>query len=113
MKPLLWVEWIWRFAPAPDELADELAVIDHGRVIATGTPEELKANTGARFLAVRTADPVDVPVVISVVGQLAGVAPEDDDPRVAHAGANQAQPVGTGGLQHPTNHFHASLPTSG
>lgn len=61
-----------------DELADELAVIDHGRVIATGTPEELKAKTGARSLAVRPADPVDVPVVISVVGQLASVAPEVD-----------------------------------
>jgi oleandomycin transport system ATP-binding protein len=61
-----------------DELADELAVIDHGKVIATGTPEELKAKTGARSLAVRPADPANVPVVISVVGQLAGVAPEVD-----------------------------------
>ncbi len=59
-----------------DELADEIAVIDDGRVIATGTPEELKAKTGARSLAVRPADQADLPVVISVVGELAGVAPE-------------------------------------
>ncbi len=59
-----------------DELADEIAVIDDGRVIATGTPDELKAKTGARSLAVRPADQADVPAVISVVRELAGVAPE-------------------------------------
>jgi oleandomycin transport system ATP-binding protein len=59
-----------------DELADEIAVIDDGRVIATGTPDELKAKTGARSLAVRPADHADVPTVISVVRELAGVAPE-------------------------------------
>ncbi|MGH4015388.1 MAG: ATP-binding cassette domain-containing protein [Pseudonocardiaceae bacterium] len=59
-----------------DQLADEIAVIDYGRVIATGTPDELKAKTGAQSLAVRPADHADLPVVISVVGELAGVAPE-------------------------------------
>ncbi|MGH3821589.1 MAG: ATP-binding cassette domain-containing protein [Pseudonocardiaceae bacterium] len=62
-----------------DELADDIAVIDHGRVIATGTPEELKATTGARSLVVRPADDADLPVVASVVGALAGVAPEVAD----------------------------------
>jgi len=59
-----------------DKLADEIVVIDGGRVIATGTPEELKARTGARFLAVRPADHADLPIVISVVRELTGVAPE-------------------------------------
>jgi oleandomycin transport system ATP-binding protein len=59
-----------------DELADEIAVIDDGRVIATGTPDELKTKTGARSLAVRPADHIDVPTVISVVRELAGVTPE-------------------------------------
>src|SRR4249919_4803 len=35
-----------------DALADEITVIDEGRVIATGTPDELKDRTGARTLAV-------------------------------------------------------------
>ncbi|MGH3982318.1 MAG: ATP-binding cassette domain-containing protein [Pseudonocardiaceae bacterium] len=59
-----------------DKLADEIAVIDDGRVIATGTADELKARTGARSLAVRLADHADMPTVISVVRELAGVAPE-------------------------------------
>jgi oleandomycin transport system ATP-binding protein len=56
-----------------DELADEIAVIDHGRVIATGTPDELKAKTGAQTLAVRPAAEADLATVVSVVSELAGV----------------------------------------
>jgi len=59
-----------------DQLADEIVVIDHGRVIATGTPEEMKAKTGAQTLAVRPADPADLPTVISVVGELTRSTPE-------------------------------------
>ena len=40
-----------------DQLADDIAVIDHGRVIATGTPDELKAKAGGQVLEVRPADP--------------------------------------------------------
>ncbi|NUS72106.1 MAG: ATP-binding cassette domain-containing protein [Corynebacteriales bacterium] len=32
-----------------DQLADDIAIIDHGRVIATGTPDELKATIGDRL----------------------------------------------------------------
>jgi ABC-2 type transport system ATP-binding protein len=39
-----------------DQLADEIAVIDHGRVIAEGTPGELKASVGAGALHVRLID---------------------------------------------------------
>jgi oleandomycin transport system ATP-binding protein len=61
-----------------DELADEIVVIDHGRVIASGAPEELKAKTGAQVLLVRPADAADLPTVVAVVGELAAVAPEVD-----------------------------------
>jgi ABC-2 type transport system ATP-binding protein len=40
-----------------DQLADRVAVIDHGKVIAEGTPAQLKATVGAGTLHVRVLDP--------------------------------------------------------
>ena len=42
-----------------DQLADRIAVIDHGRVIAEGTPGQLKAQVGSGALKVRVTDPAD------------------------------------------------------
>ena len=39
-----------------DRLADEIAVIDHGKVIAEGTPDELKDRVGGERLEVQLAD---------------------------------------------------------
>src|SRR5262249_18447827 len=44
-----------------DRLASRLAVIDHGRVIAEGTPSDLKASAGARTLRIRLARPAQRP----------------------------------------------------
>lgn len=59
-----------------DQLADDIVVIDHGRVIATGTPDELKAKVNGRTLVVRPAHPADLGTVVSVVAGLTQATPE-------------------------------------
>jgi ABC-2 type transport system ATP-binding protein len=43
-----------------DHLADRVAVIDKGHVIAEGVPEELKLRVGGELLAIRVADRTEV-----------------------------------------------------
>ena len=43
-----------------DRLADSVAVIDRGRMIATGTPDQLKARLGGDTIRIRLADPADL-----------------------------------------------------
>jgi oleandomycin transport system ATP-binding protein len=59
-----------------DELADQIAVIDHGLVVASGTPEELKARTGSQTLAVRAADPELAGQVAAAVAEVTGMRPD-------------------------------------
>jgi oleandomycin transport system ATP-binding protein len=59
-----------------DELADQIAVIDHGLVVASGTPAELKARTGSQTLAVRATDPTHTAQVAAVVAAVVGVRPD-------------------------------------
>jgi oleandomycin transport system ATP-binding protein len=59
-----------------DRLAGDIAVIDRGRVIATGTPAELKAKVGRQTLDVRPADPVgDLETVAAIITEVVGTAP--------------------------------------
>jgi oleandomycin transport system ATP-binding protein len=60
-----------------DKLADEIVVIDHGRVIAAGTPAQLKTRVGGHVLQAQPADPADLPATEKV---LAGLARDGDEP---------------------------------
>ncbi|MQY06183.1 ATP-binding cassette domain-containing protein [Actinomadura macrotermitis] len=59
-----------------DALADDIVVFDHGRVIAEGTPDRLKARTGRQTLAVRAAEPYRVAQLTEIVAALTGERPE-------------------------------------
>jgi oleandomycin transport system ATP-binding protein len=55
-----------------DQLAHQIAVLDQGRVIANGTPDELKARIGGQVLEVRPADPADLDRAAALLGELTG-----------------------------------------
>jgi oleandomycin transport system ATP-binding protein len=59
-----------------DALADQVCVLDHGRVIADGTPAELKQRTGGQTIAVRPADPARRAEAAAILGEVAGQAPD-------------------------------------
>jgi len=54
-----------------DELADRIAVLDHGRVVAEGTAEELKRRIPGGHVRLRFADPQGLEAAIRVLGQAA------------------------------------------
>ncbi|MEV6925079.1 ATP-binding cassette domain-containing protein [Dactylosporangium sp. NPDC051485] len=65
-----------------DRLAQRIAVVDTGRVIAEGTPAQLKAGAGSDVLRIRLADPAaasSVPPVLAGLGA-AGATPALDGP---------------------------------
>ena len=85
----MWISWCAPSSPTgttvllttqdldeADALADEICVIDHGKVIANGTPTELKARTGSQTLLVRATDRAVTAQVADVVAAVAGTRPE-------------------------------------
>ncbi len=56
-----------------DQLADRVAVIDHGRVVAEGTPRELKAAVGKATLNLRLANEEDAAGAMAAVQEVLGV----------------------------------------
>ena len=61
-----------------DALADEISVIDHGRVIAHDTPLGLKRIVGGQRLTVRPTDPGRLDEVGRLLESVVGVAAEAD-----------------------------------
>ncbi|MBM7098050.1 MULTISPECIES: ATP-binding cassette domain-containing protein [Alteribacter] len=57
-----------------DQLADRIAVINQGKIIAEGTSSELKASVGAGTLNVRLADPLDRERAIQILEAKLGTA---------------------------------------
>jgi oleandomycin transport system ATP-binding protein len=59
-----------------DALADEISVIDHGRVIAHDTPDGLKRVVGGQTLTVRPVDAARLAEVSTILGEIAGTEPD-------------------------------------
>jgi len=61
-----------------DQLAHDIVVIDHGKVIATGTPDELKTRTGGQVLEVLPADRARLDQAAALVAGRTGTLPAVD-----------------------------------
>ncbi len=63
-----------------DHLAARIAIIDHGRVIAEGTPDELKSRAGADVIQVHVAHVADIDRALEVLAPLGHDTPRVDRP---------------------------------
>lgn len=88
-----------------DQLADRIAVIDHGKVIAEGTSSELKASVGAGALHIRIAGKDQVERAEQIVTEALGgevtresdgvsLSARADDPRMVASLLNQLNESG-------------------
>ncbi len=69
-----------------DQLADHIAVIDSGRVIADGSPEQLKAGLGDDRIEVVLRSATDLEAAAAIVATITGVTPlVDKDTRALGA----------------------------
>ncbi|HEX2178179.1 MAG TPA: ATP-binding cassette domain-containing protein [Actinomycetota bacterium] len=73
-----------------DQLADGIAVIDHGRVIAEGTPAQLKASVGSGALHIRLLDSNQRAEAERVLSRALGAVTLESDPAGLSAACSDA-----------------------
>jgi ABC-type multidrug transport system ATPase subunit len=74
-----------------DQLADRIVVVDHGRRVADGTPEELKRMVGAAACVVSVLDPADLDRAADELRHLGEVTVDVDRAQLTIAGADGAE----------------------
>jgi ABC-2 type transport system ATP-binding protein len=68
-----------------DQLADRIAVIDRGRVVAEGTPRQLKTAVGKATLHLQLADEKDTAEAIRIAQAVLNVKPSTSEPALVTA----------------------------
>lgn len=76
-----------------DQLADRIAVIDHGKVIAEGTANELKANIGTATLQLRLSAESAIPKASKIVQTVLKAHPTNPEPLLLAAPMTDADKV--------------------
>ncbi len=66
-----------------DSLSDRVAIIDHGRIVAEGTPESLKAEIGRPSVEALAADPGESEALAAVLAQFGEPVPSSVNGGVA------------------------------
>jgi ABC-2 type transport system ATP-binding protein len=95
-----------------DVLADRVAIIDHGKIVAEGTPNELKAEIGRPTVEATPADPDDVGLVAGILerfGTPVAAAPKAVAVRLEGDAdlADVVRALDAGGVRHEHLQLHA------
>jgi ABC-2 type transport system ATP-binding protein len=96
-----------------DVLADRVGIIDHGHIVAEGTPAALKAQIGRPTVEIMPADPerrIRVAEILRRFGELVQVSPDSVAVRGAHGDLDLAEIIralDTEGLQVANLQLHA------
>ncbi|HEY5336120.1 MAG TPA: ATP-binding cassette domain-containing protein [Mycobacteriales bacterium] len=78
-----------------DQLADQIVVVDHGTVVADGTPAQLKDEVGGRRLEVAVTKPDDLAPVRAVLARHGAVTVDEDAMRLSIDAPEGAKLVST------------------
>lgn len=79
-----------------DQLADRLAIVDHGQIVIQGTPEELKSELHGDTVQIELAQAYDTSAAVGVLDRLPGLSELTGDGSTVRArAANGARAVPT------------------
>jgi ABC-2 type transport system ATP-binding protein len=81
-----------------EALCDQIGIIDHGRIIAEGTPAELKARVHADIIRLETVEPLDV-ARIQALAQVQEVRSEGNEWSIRVASASTFLPLLLGSIR--------------
>jgi ABC-2 type transport system ATP-binding protein len=65
-----------------DSLCDRVAIIDHGKIVVVGTPEDLKHSLGGDIITIGIKEDADVSALISKVENVKNVKKENGTYRI-------------------------------